>query len=80
MNAEDARHTVDASLRKVAPELSGGVLEPDDDFREIGGLDSMDFLNLMIGIHEATGLEIPERDYPQLATLAAATAYVAARA
>ena len=29
----------------------------------------MDFLNLIIGIHERTGVAIPEEDYPLLETL-----------
>jgi len=27
-------------------------------------LDSLDFLNFVIGLHERTGIEIPELDYP----------------
>jgi len=41
-------------------------------------LDSIDFLNLVIALHERTGLEIPEKDYPQLATLDGCVAYLAA--
>jgi acyl carrier protein len=42
-------------------------------------IDSMDFLNFVIGIDEATGLDIPERDYPQLATLDGCVEYLRTR-
>jgi acyl carrier protein len=29
----------------------------------------MDFLNFVIGLHQALGVEIPESDYPKFATL-----------
>ena len=38
----------------------------------------MDFLNLIVTLHERTGIEIPERDYPKLSTLDAAVAYLLA--
>lgn len=38
----------------------------------------MDFLNLIVALHERTGIEIPERDYPKLSTLDAAVAYLLA--
>ena len=42
-------------------------------------LDSMDFLNLLVGVHQRTGIEIPEADYPKLATLDQLVAYLAAK-
>ncbi len=38
----------------------------------------MDFLNLVAALHEETGIDVPERDYPSLATVAGFVAYVAA--
>jgi hypothetical protein len=37
----------------------------------------MDFLNFMISVHERTGIDVPERDYPRLGTLAGALGYLA---
>jgi acyl carrier protein len=65
-------------LGKIAPE-AGSDLDPDADLREQIDLDSMDILNLMIAIHEATGVEIPEADYPKLTTLNACVAYLRGR-
>ncbi len=40
----------------------------------------MDFLNALVAIHARTGVDVPESDYAQVATLEAAAAYLAARA
>jgi acyl carrier protein len=39
-------------------------------------IDSMDFLNVVIALHERLGIEIPEGDYPKLATLAGCVEYL----
>ena len=45
-------------------------------FREQLDLDSMDVLNFVIALHAARGVEIPEADYPKLATLDGCVDYV----
>jgi acyl carrier protein len=65
-------------LGNIAPE-AGSEIDPDTELREQIDLDSMDILNLMIAIHEATGVDIPEADYPKLATLNGAVAYLRER-
>lgn len=37
----------------------------------------MDFLNFVTGILEETGIEVPERDYPLLQSLAGCARYLA---
>jgi acyl carrier protein len=66
-------------LAKIAPEVDPGEIDSAVDLREQIDLDSMDILNLMIAIHEATGVDIPEADYPQLVTLDGCIAYLGAR-
>lgn len=80
MSDSELRELVCATLAEVAPEADLGALEDDVDLREQLDIDSMDFLNFVIGINEATGVEIPERDYPQLATLHGCVEYLTARA
>jgi acyl carrier protein len=74
----DARAIVVAAIAAVAPDVDVATLDPDADLRDVAGLDSMDFLNVVAAIHTATGLEIPERDYPLLGTLGGFVAYVEA--
>jgi acyl carrier protein len=40
-------------------------------------LDSMDVLNLVVALHGTLGVEIPEADYPRLATLDDCVEYLA---
>ncbi|HSR22061.1 MAG TPA: hypothetical protein VLW53_00810 [Candidatus Eisenbacteria bacterium] len=44
------------------------------------GPDSLDVLRFATGLAEATGVEIPERDYPRIVTIDGCTAYLAAAA
>jgi acyl carrier protein len=52
------------------------TLKPNLRLRDQIDLDSMDFLNFLIGIDEQLGIDIPEADYPRLATLDAIFAYL----
>jgi acyl carrier protein len=55
-------------LGEIAPEADLAALKPDVAFRDQLDLDSMDLLNVVIGLHAALGVEIPEADYGNLAT------------
>ncbi|MBI2765897.1 MAG: acyl carrier protein [Chloroflexi bacterium] len=80
MTSDELRAAVLASLGDIAPEADLAGLADDDDLRDELDLDSMDFLNFIIGIHERTGIDVPERDYSRLGTVGAALAYLAAHA
>ncbi|MGE0462599.1 MAG: acyl carrier protein [Vicinamibacterales bacterium] len=79
MTAQDLLAIVRQSLATVAPETAAMEIDADAPLREEYDLDSMDFLNFVIGLHKATGVQIPETDYPRLATLAGAVAYLEER-
>ncbi len=76
----DGRALVAAALSRIAPRVDVATLDPDADLRDAADLDSMDFLNLVIAVHESTGIDLPERDYPHLATLAGFARYLDERA
>ena len=63
-------------LHKLAPEIELGEIDPAVDLRDQVDLDSMDILNLAIAIHEATGVDIPEADYPQMASINGCVSYL----
>jgi acyl carrier protein len=79
MTREDIRGAVLAALTSVAPEIDPQTLGPTTVFRQEFELDSMDFLNFVIALHEALGVDIPEADYGRLATIAGAVDYLAGR-
>jgi acyl carrier protein len=66
-------------LGEIAPEADLAGLDPGEDLREQLDIDSMDLLNFAIGVHERTGVEIPEIDYPKLTSLDSCTAYLDSR-
>ena len=66
-------------LGAIAPEVEPAAISPDKPLREQVDIDSFDFLNVIIRLHEALGIDIPERDYAELLTLNAAVDYLARR-
>jgi acyl carrier protein len=77
MTAGNLENLVRTSLYGVAPDLESEPLDPDQPFNEQFEFDSMDFLNFVMALHKVTGLDLPEKDYPRLTSLASATAYLA---
>lgn len=67
------------AITKVAPEAEPARIERSADFREELDIDSMDFLNIVVALHERLGVDIPESDYPRLFSIDGATTYLAAR-
>ena len=69
MTDADIQQAIFAALRNVAPEVDPSTIQPEANLREALDIDSFDFLNFPIGVHEKQGVEIPERDYGQLTSL-----------
>jgi acyl carrier protein len=75
----DMKSTVLDVLGTIAPEADLDEIDTSADLQDELDIDSIDFLNLMLGLHERTGIDIPERDYAKVATLDSCVAYLAAR-
>lgn len=78
MTPDDARQVVLDAIATVAPDAPVDELAPDDDLFDTLELDSMDLLNIVVAVHERTGIEVPERDYGKLGTLDDFAAYLVA--
>jgi acyl carrier protein len=76
---EEIRHVIFDVLGSIAPEADPAALAPDQPLREQIDIDSFDFLNVIIRLHEVLGVDIPESDYAQLATLHGMIDYLAKR-
>jgi len=76
MNDETLKSSLIDAILEIAPEADFDILDADDDLRAQLDLDSMDFLNVMIALHEKLGIDIPEADYPKLFTLNDAIGYL----
>lgn len=77
MNREELRSLILRTLGTIAPEADLAQLKANVSLREQLDIDSMDFLNFVIALHEELKLEIPERDYAKLMTLDGCTNYLA---
>jgi acyl carrier protein len=79
MNDGELAQLVTTSLFSVAPDLEGETVSPDEAFRDQFEIDSMDFLNFLIALHNVTGIDSPERDYVRLESLSGAVTYLRSR-
>ena len=77
---EKVRAAVCEVLAAIAPEFDAAALRPAEPLREQIDLDSFDFLNVLIALNERLGIEVPEKDYPQVQTLDGMIRYFGARA
>jgi len=79
VNEEEIKTIVVQQLQQIAPEIDVSQIDFAIDLREQVDFDSMDILNLVVAIHEATGVEIPEADYPQMVSLDGCIRYLRSR-
>jgi acyl carrier protein len=79
MSNTNTEATIRRLLQELRPEIDLASVPGDSNLREELDLDSMDFLNFVIAIHDATEIEIPEDDYAELMTLDECIAYLEAR-
>lgn len=71
--------TVETLLRAIAPEIESGTLVAARPLRLQVDLDSMDWLNFLVSLHEHFGVTIAEADYARLVTLDDVVNYLQAK-
>jgi acyl carrier protein len=79
VNESEIRTRVLAIMKSIAPELEEGDLRADRPLRNQIDLDSMDWLNFLVALHEKLRVDIPEADYAKLVTLDDLVAYLRAK-
>ena len=79
MTKEEIRDLLRQRLAQIAPEVDFQSIDPARRFRDQFDFDSVDFLNLALGLQEDLGIRLPESDYPRLATLDGCVAYLQQR-
>lgn len=78
MTTTSIEQQVLAVFLQVAPDVDPARLKRDVPFRDQFDFDSMDTLNFAIGLHKQFGIEVPETQYRELASLAKAAAFITA--
>ena len=79
MSPQQVKEVVVATLKSIAPEVEADELIADRPLRNQVDLDSMDWLNFLIGLHTALKVDIPEADYAKLVTLNDVVGYLQQR-
>ena len=76
MNSEILHQTIIVLLQQIAPDTVPATLKLEENIRETLNIDSFDFLQFIIALHEKTGVEIPEEDYGKINTIQNAIEYI----
>jgi acyl carrier protein len=80
MNREQIQARLLAALGEIAPETDLRSIEPARPLRQQVDLDSADWLNLLVAIHETLGVDIPDAEAARLRTLQQLVDYCASHA
>ena len=77
MTNEDIALAIKDIIATIAPDEDLTDLKPDERLRDQIELDSMDFLDIVMELRKRYGVQVPEEDYKELATLDGCVAYLA---
>lgn len=80
MNRTEALDMVRESISRVIPGADVAALGPDDAFRDVLEMDSLDFLSFVEVLSERSGVRIEDEDTPRLTTLSASAGFLVAHA
>lgn len=76
MTHEECKKIVLDIIADIAPDEDVSDIKPDVRLRDQLELDSMDFLDIVMELRKQHGIEVPEADYPQLASLDSCAEYL----
>lgn len=77
MTHEEIVQAVKDIIHTIAPDEEIGGLNLTDPLRDQIELDSMDFLDIVMELRKRYGVQVPEDDYKELATLKGCASYLA---
>ena len=77
MTADEIRASIIEILGDIAPDEDLSSLEEEVAFRDQLELDSMDFLDIVMELRKRYRVQIPEEDYPELASMQSTVRYLA---
>jgi len=76
MTKEECKQVVLGIIAEIAPDEDLSDVKPEVRLRDQLDLDSMDFLDIVMELRKQYGIEVPEEDYPQLASLDSCAEYL----
>ena len=79
MTIDEIKNVILEIIRDIDDEADFTNLDPSEALRDQLDLDSMDFLDIVMELRKRYQIQIPEADYPQLATLDSCVNYLLPR-
>ncbi|MDG1702356.1 MAG: phosphopantetheine-binding protein [Opitutae bacterium] len=76
MTEEQVKQIVIDIINEIAPDEDTSNLKSEVNLRDQMDLDSMDFLDIVMELRKQHGIEVPEEDYPKLASLGSCADYL----
>ena len=76
MSTEEVVLALKDIIENIAPDEDTASLEMSVPLRDQIDLDSMDFLDIVMELRKLYGVQVPEEDYKELATLDGCVAYL----
>ncbi len=76
MTEDQVKDIILEIIAEIAPDEDLSDVKPDVRLRDQLDLDSMDFLDIVMELRKQHGIEVPEADYPELASLDSCAAYL----
>jgi acyl carrier protein len=76
MTREAVRQIVVNIIAEIAPDEDAAKINDEEPLRDQLGLDSMDFLDIVMTLKKEHKIIVPEVDYPQLATMKSTVDYL----
>ncbi|GAA4438044.1 MULTISPECIES: acyl carrier protein [Bremerella] len=76
MTPAEIREEILDILRDIAPDDDITDIDDDKPFRDQLELDSMDFLDIVMELRKRHRVQIPEEEYPELASMASTVSYL----
>ncbi len=76
MTGEEVRRAIVDILADIAPDEDVSSISDDVKLRDQMDLDSMDFLDIVMELRKRFNIEVPEKDYEQLATMTSCITYL----
>ena len=77
LNKEQVLEILQKLFRQIAPEVSFSDIDLNAPLRDQVEIDSYDFINLLVKVHEQTGVNVPDSEVRKLQNLGELADYIA---
>ncbi len=76
MTREEIKNAIIEIIEEIAPDEDLSTLKDEEVIRDQIELDSMDFLDIVMELRKRYKVEVPEEDYPELASIKGCVDYL----